>query len=147
MKTLYNSINESLFGSRGRDSFIDTCIALAEAAQQNNQKWQKLCRILDIDPENWKYRNLIQFIMISFMEAADKDQPEYSQELINQLRKEKWDPVELAARNARFIFALLSKALIQWNNQKRSGRIELDDLTQFMKDDMLVTVLVKWREL
>lgn len=147
MKTLYNSINESLFGGRGRDGFIDTCRSLAGASQQNNQKWQKLCRILDINPEDWKYRNLIQFIMISFMEALDRDQPEYSQEMANQLRREKWDPVEFASRNSRLITAMLSKALIQWNNQKRSGRIEPDDLTQFMNDDMLVTVLVKWRKL
>lgn len=146
MKTLYNSINESLFGS-GQSKFIDTCKDLTEASQQNNQKWQKLCRVLDVDPEDWKYRNLIQFIMITLLEALDRDQPEYSQEMANQLRREKWDPVEFASRNSRLITAILSKALIQWNNQKRSSRIEPYDLTQFMKDDMLVTVLVKWRKL
>lgn len=146
MKTLYSSINESLFGG-GQSRFTDTCRDLAEASQQNNQKWQKLCRILDIDPEDWKYRNLIQFIMISFMEATDKNQPEYSQELVNQLRKEKWDIVEFADRNSRLISNMLCKALIQWNIQKRSGRIEPRDLDQFMKDDMLVTVLVKWHKL
>lgn len=146
MKTLYSSINESLFGG-GQSRFIDTCRDLAEASQQNNQKWQKLCRIFDIDPEDWKYRNLIQFIMISFMEATDKNQPEYSQEMSNQLRREKWDIVEFADRNSKLISAMLSKSLIEWNNQKRSGGIEPGDLDQFMKDDMLVTVLVKWRKL
>ena len=147
MKTLYNSINESLFGSRGQNGFIDTCRSLAEASQQNNQKWQKLCRVLDVDPEDWKYRNLIQFIMITLLEHVEEGSDEYNQTVVNQCKKDRWDIVEFADHNFKLLYVRLGGSLVTWNNQKRSGRIEPDDLTRFMNDDMLVTVLVKWRKL